>query len=266
MTTATPTTDSTSAPAPATAAPAAAPAAREAGAAVHLAKVSKRYGEGVAAVDAVVEVDLAIEPGELAVILGPSGSGKTTLLNLIGGIEGPTSGTVTVAGRDLADLDDKARTAYRRDVLGFVFQFYNLVPTLTARENVALILELTGRHDVDQHALQALDAVGLGKRLDRFPSQLSGGEQQRVAIARAIAKQPSLLLCDEPTGALDLETGRVVLALLRRLNQEVGRTVVIVTHNIAIAEMADRVVRMRSGQVVEVVHNRSPIAPEEVTW
>ena len=235
------------------------------GADVHVAGATKRYGEGPAAVTALAGVDLAIRAGDLVVILGPSGSGKTTLLNLIGGIEPPTAGTITCAGRELGALDDEGRTTYRRDLLGFVFQFYNLVPTLTARENVALILELTGTADAGAVAERALREVGLGDRLDRYPAELSGGEQQRVAIARAVAKQPALLLCDEPTGALDLDTGRAVLALLRALNRE-GRTVVVVTHNAAIGEMADVVVRMRSGAIVEVVRHDAPIRPEEVTW
>ncbi|MCA9678874.1 MAG: ABC transporter ATP-binding protein [Myxococcales bacterium] len=236
------------------------------GAAIHVRGAARTFGKGASAVHALRGVDLDVEPGELAVLLGPSGSGKTTLLNLLGGIESATDGRVEVAGRDLGGLDDEARTTYRRDTFVFVFQFYNLVPTLTARENVALILELVGVDDPDARAEQALRAVGLGERLDRFPAELSGGEQQRVAIARAIAKDPSLLLCDEPTGALDLETGRVVLALLRKLNRESGRTIVIVTHNVAIGAMADRVVRMRSGEIVETTVNPSPIAPEEVTW
>ncbi|MBK9036510.1 MAG: ABC transporter ATP-binding protein [Myxococcales bacterium] len=243
-----------------------APSSAAAGAAIHLRGASRTFGKGANAVHALRAVDLDVEPGELAVLLGPSGSGKTTLLNLIGGIESPTAGTVEVAGRDLGRLDDDARTRYRRDTLGFVFQFYNLVPTLTARENVALILELIGVDDPDGRAERALRAVGLGARLERFPAELSGGEQQRVAIARAIAKEPLLLLCDEPTGALDLETGRVVLALLRKLNRESGRTIAIVTHNVAIGAMADRIVRMRSGEVVESVRNPTPIEPEEVTW
>ena len=240
-------------------------AVRPEGAAIRVRGATRTFGSGASAVHALRGVDLDVAPGELAVLLGPSGSGKTTLLNLIGGIETPTAGSVEVADKNLAGLDEAARTAYRRDTLGFVFQFYNLVPTLTARENVALILELLGGDDPDQRSEQALRSVGLGERLDRFPAELSGGEQQRVAIARAIAKQPALLGCDEPTGALDLETGRTVLELLRKLNKG-GRTVVIVTHNAAIGAMADRVVRMRSGEVVESTQNAAPIAPDEVTW
>ena len=235
------------------------------GAAIRVRGASRTFGSGASAVHALRGVDLEVAAGELVVLLGPSGSGKTTLLNLIGGIETPSDGSVEVAGRDLSGLDDAGRTAYRRETLGFVFQFYNLVPTLTARENVELILELIGTPDPAERAEEALRAVGLAERLDRFPAELSGGEQQRVAIARALAKRPSLLLCDEPTGALDLETGRVVLALLRELNRA-GRTIVIVTHNAAIGAMADRVVRMRSGEIVERTHNAAPIAPDEVAW
>jgi putative ABC transport system ATP-binding protein len=207
-----------------------------------------------------------VAAGELVVVLGPSGSGKTTLLNLIGALERPTRGTLVVAGRELEGLDETGRTAFRREQVGFVFQFFNLVPALTALENVALILELTGRDEAERRAAAALRAVGLGNRLDHFPAQLSGGEQQRVAIARAVAKEPALILCDEPTGALDLETGRLVLEQLRRLNREDGRTVLMVTHNSAIAGMADRVVRMRSGELVAVEVNEQPLEPTDVSW
>ena len=227
--------------------------------------VVKRYGEGPAAVEALRGVSLAIEPGELVVFLGPSGSGKTTLLNLIGALERPTAGSVLVGGVDVGALDERGRTAFRRTQVGFVFQFFNLVPTLTALENVALVLELTGRSRAEERARAALAAVGLGERLEHFPAQLSGGEQQRVAIARAAAKDPALLLCDEPTGALDLETGRLVLEELRRVNAE-GRTLLIVTHNSAIAGMADRVVRLRSGELVGVERNEAPVEPAAVAW
>jgi putative ABC transport system ATP-binding protein len=198
------------------------------------------------------------------VLLGPSGSGKTTLLHVIGGIEPASAGAVRIAGTDLTTLDDDGRTAYRRDHVGFVFQFFNLIPALTAHENVQLVVGLTG-HDATRTA-ETLAAVGLRERADRFPSQLSGGEQQRVAIARAIAADPDLLLCDEPTGALDLETGRRVLAVLQRRNREHGTTVVIVTHNTAIARMADRVVRMRSGSIADDIRNDAPCDATEVTW
>jgi putative ABC transport system ATP-binding protein len=227
--------------------------------------VVKTYGEGALAVQALRGVDLSIAAGEFVVVLGPSGSGKTTLLNVLGAIESPTSGRLSVAGHDLAALDPKACTAFRRDGVGFVFQFFNLIPSLTARENVELVLELTGRSGSGR-ARAHLEQVGLGDRLDNFPAQLSGGEQQRVAIARALAKEPPLLLCDEPTGALDVDTAKVVLGLLRRLQQERGTTVVLVTHNSALAPMADRVLRLRSGVVVDDVRNDDPVAAETLDW
>jgi putative ABC transport system ATP-binding protein len=232
--------------------------------AVELRKAGKFYGSGPARVHALREVDLTVRTGEFVVLLGPSGSGKTTLLNLVGGIEPPTSGSVIVNGHDISSLSDDARTAYRRDTVGFVFQLFNLVPTLTAMENVRLVAELTGRGDRES-AQAALDAVGLADRADHFPAQLSGGEQQRVAIARAIAKDPALLLCDEPTGALDLETGRGVLQVLQDLNQQ-GRTVLAVTHNAAIAIIAHQVVRMRSGQITEITTTAAPGRAAEVAW
>jgi putative ABC transport system ATP-binding protein len=230
-----------------------------------LDKVSKTYGEGVAAVHALREVNLEIPGGELIVILGPSGSGKTTLLNLVGAIDDPSSGSLLVGDVDLALLDADELVDYRRREVGFVFQFFNLIPTLTAAENVELVAELT-RGDGAQRARTALEQVGLADRVDHFPSQLSGGEQQRVAIARALAKEPPILLCDEPTGELDYETGRHILGLLRRLNRENGQTVLLVTHNAAIGEMADRVVRLRSGEVVEDRRNESPVDAETLTW
>ncbi|MDH4103392.1 MAG: ABC transporter ATP-binding protein [Thermoleophilia bacterium] len=231
-----------------------------------LSDLGKTYGEGASAVEALRAASLSIDRGELVVVLGPSGSGKTTLLNLIGALERPSRGTLVVVGRELETLDEGERTSFRREQVGFVFQFFNLVPSLTALENVALVLELTGRDDVERRATHALEAVGLGDRLDHFPAQLSGGEQQRVAIARAVAKDPALVLCDEPTGALDLETGRLVLEELRRLNREDGRTVLMVTHNSAIAAMADRVVRMRSGEIVAVERNEHPVEASQVSW
>jgi putative ABC transport system ATP-binding protein len=240
------------------------PARGDAPPAVLLRGAGKTYGTGHAQVHALREVDLEVRRGEFVVLLGPSGSGKTTLLNLIGGIEPATGGEVTAGGRDISRLGEDARTAYRRDTVGFVFQFFNLVPSLTALENVRLVAELTGRGD-RARAEAALAAVGLAERGGHFPAQLSGGEQQRVAIARAIAKDPELLLCDEPTGALDLETGRGVLRVLQDLNRE-GRTVLVVTHNAAIAAIAHRVVRMRSGRVVEVTTNAAPAGADEVTW
>ena len=231
---------------------------------VRLEGVTRTFGTGDVAVHALRGVDLEIPAGQFVVVLGPSGSGKTTLMNIVGGIESPTDGRVLVGGRDLAGLDDHRLTTYRRDEVGFVFQFFNLVPTLTARENVALVAELVGAGEAE--ATAALDAVGLGDRADHFPSAMSGGEQQRVAIARAIVKSPPLLLCDEPTGSLDLDTGRVVLGVIHRLARTGGRTVLLVTHNSAIATMADRVLHLRSGQVVEDVLQPEPVAPEAVTW
>jgi putative ABC transport system ATP-binding protein len=236
----------------------------EAGSVV-LDDVSKTYGEGASKVEALRSVGLAIEAGSCVVLLGPSGSGKTTLLNIVGALERPSSGRVAVGGNELSTLDEAGSTAYRRSQVGFVFQFYNLVPTLTAHENIALVLELTGRDDVDRRAASALADVGLDDRADRFPAQLSGGEQQRVAIARAAAKNPPVMLCDEPTGALDLESGRTVLGMLQRLGRA-GRTVVIVTHNSAIAAMADRVVHLRSGEIVSDEANPAPVDAAAVEW
>ncbi len=232
--------------------------------AVEMDHVSKVYGSGPTEVAALGDVSLRLPPGEFVVVLGPSGSGKTTMLNLIGAMESPTSGTVIVGGNVLDGLDDAERTAFRRDHVGFVFQFFNLVPTLTAVENVQLIGELTGA--TREQCSAALEQVGLAGRLDHFPGALSGGEQQRVAIARAVVKRPALVLCDEPTGALDLETGRKVLGVLRDLTGEDDRTVVVVTHNAAIADMADRVITMHSGEVHRVTENPSPTGPEDVVW
>ena len=232
---------------------------------VALRGVVKTYGDGALAVRALRDVDLEIARGELVVVLGPSGSGKTTLLNVIGAIESATTGTVRVAGRDLTGLGEEARTAFRRRAVGFVFQFFNLIATLTALENVELIAEIAAR-DGAANATRALRQVGLGDRLDHFPAQLSGGEQQRVAVARALVAEPQLLLCDEPTGALDLETGRVVLALLQEVGRESGRTVVLVTHNAAVAGMGDRVLRVRDGRIVEDVRNESPVDARELGW
>ena len=231
---------------------------------IELDGVSKRYGSGELAVDAIKEVSLSIGRGELVVVLGPSGSGKTTLLNLIGGIETPTSGRVVVDGTDLGDLDGGDLTGYRRETVGFVFQFFNLVPTLTGLENVQLVAELD-RPDAGDRSETALRSVGLGDRMDHFPGALSGGQQQRVAIARAMVKEPPLLLCDEPTGSLDLDMGRQVLELLRSATTD-GRTVLIVTHNAAIAGMADRVIRMGSGRVVSDEPVRSPTPASEIRW
>jgi putative ABC transport system ATP-binding protein len=234
-------------------------------AAVSCVDVVKVYGSGPSAVYALRGVNLDVAFGEFVVVLGPSGSGKTTLLNVIGAIEPPTSGRIVVAGTDIGGFGERERTAHRRDQVGFVFQFFNLVPTLTARENVQLIAELVAA-DPAGRTQEVLAQVGLGDRIDRFPGQLSGGEQQRVAIARAMVKEPPLLLCDEPTGSLDLDTGRQVLAALRALAREGHHTVILVTHNSAIARMADRVLRMSSGRLVEDRRVEQPVEARELSW
>ena len=231
---------------------------------IDLKSVTKTFGEGPTAVHALKNIDLNFRQGEFAVVLGPSGSGKTTLLNLIGGIEQATSGSLTVDGIDLVAMDEEERTGFRRSHVGFVFQFFNLIPTLTALENVQLMAELVGRNHDDSMA--ALEAVNLGDRADHFPGMLSGGEQQRVAIARALVKQPPILLVDEPTGSLDLETGRQVLGQLRAVSDSDRRTVLLVTHNAAIGGMGDRIVRLRSGEVASIETNARPLPPEEVEW
>jgi putative ABC transport system ATP-binding protein len=232
--------------------------------AIKLSGLEKTYGSGEVAVRALRGIDLEIPSGQFVVVLGPSGSGKTTLMNMVGGIEPPTAGRVTVAGRDVTSLAEKELTDYRRAEVGFVFQFFNLIPTLTALENVALVAELVGRNV--QASLAALQAVGLADRAGHFPAAMSGGEQQRVAIARALVKNPAILLCDEPTGSLDLETGRQVLSALHRTGRNDGRTVMLVTHNSAIAKMADRVLHLGSGQLLDDTRNAHPVRPEEVTW
>jgi len=231
--------------------------------AVALRGATKTYGVGEVAVHALRSVDLAIQPEEFVVLLGPSGSGKTTLLNLIGGIEPATSGEIVVDGRDVSALDEEGRTRFRRETVGFIFQFFNLIPTLTALENVELVAELG---DGPDRAAEMLERVGLGDRLDHFPAQLSGGEQQRIAVARALAGGPKLLLGDEPTGALDLETGRNVLDLLHVLSHELHQTVLLVTHNASIARMADRVLRLRDGEIVADERNPSPEAATALEW
>jgi putative ABC transport system ATP-binding protein len=225
--------------------------------------ISKVYRVGEVEVHALRDVDLDLHRGEFVVMLGPSGSGKSTLLNILGGLDVPTSGTVSFLEHDLTGGDDRALTAFRREHVGFVFQFYNLIPSLTARENVALVTEIAP-HPLDP--AEALERVGLGDRIDHFPAQLSGGEQQRVAIARAIAKRPDVLLCDEPTGALDFETGVRVLEVLERANRELGTTTAVITHNASIAGMADRVIRMRSGRIVDVQRNERRQLPAELAW
>ena len=228
-------------------------------------QVDKTYGEGAAAVHALRDVDLEIPAGEFAVLLGPSGSGKTTALNLTGAIDDVTAGSLTVNGTDVTALNTDEQITYRRSQVGFIFQFFNLIPTLTAAENVELVAELTG-HDGGDRAREVLELVGLGNRANHFPSQLSGGEQQRVAIARALAKEPPILLCDEPTGELDFETGRMILGLLRDLNRRNNQTVLLVTHNAAVGEMADRVLRLRSGMIADDTRIESPVEAEALTW
>jgi putative ABC transport system ATP-binding protein len=229
----------------------------------HLHSISKIYHPGEVEVYALRSVDLDLYKSEFVVLLGPSGSGKSTLLNILGGLDVPTHGEVIFRDHNLTSADDKALTRFRREHVGFVFQFYNLIPSLTALENVAIVTEIAERPMKPQEALKM---VGLGDRLNHFPAQLSGGEQQRVAIARAIAKQPDVLLCDEPTGALDYETGKVVLEVLERINQELGTTLVVITHNAAIAAMADRVIRIRSGEIAESYRNQKKVSPYELSW
>lgn len=225
--------------------------------------LSKWYGSGDVRVDALRGVDLEIGRGEFIVLLGPSGSGKSTLLNILGGLDVPSAGEVWFGDQELSHADDSALTTYRRDHVGFVFQFYNLIPSLTVRENVALVTDIVPNPmSVDE----AIDRVGLTPRREHFPAQLSGGEQQRVAIARAIAKQPQVLLCDEPTGALDYQTGKLVLEVIARVNAELGTTTVVITHNAAIAGMADRVVYLGDGRVLKVEANPRKCAPSELSW
>ncbi len=231
---------------------------------IRLHGVTKTYGEGDALVHALRGVDLEIEPGELVVVLGPSGSGKTTMVNIIGGIEGATDGTVEVAGEEISGRRPADLSDFRRQHVGFVFQFFNLIPTLTARENVEVLVELTGR-GAKERVPGLLADVGLSDRADHFPAQLSGGQQQRVALARALATDPDILLADEPTGALDTVTGRQILALLQRLNTQ-GRTVLIVTHNASVAQIADRVVTVVDGRVESVRRNAEPVAAADVSW
>ncbi|HEV8397156.1 MAG TPA: ABC transporter ATP-binding protein [Vicinamibacterales bacterium] len=223
----------------------------------------KVYQMGDVRVDALRGVTLNLGAGELLVLLGPSGSGKSTLLNILGGLDVPTSGHVTYKGEELTSAGDTELTRYRRLHVGFVFQFYNLVPTLTARENVALVTDLADEAFTPE---QALDLVGMSHRTDHFPSQLSGGEQQRVAIARAIAKRPDVLLCDEPTGALDAATGTLVLGAIDRINRELGTTTAVITHNAVIGSMADRVVQLADGQIVADRRQLTRQAPEALQW
>jgi putative ABC transport system ATP-binding protein len=226
-------------------------------------KLSRTYGSGDAAVHALREVDLDVARGEFVVLLGASGSGKSTLLNILGGLDSPTSGELLFEGRPLTGRGEQALTAYRREHVGFVFQFYNLIPSLTVAENVALVTDISrDPMPVDE----AIALVALTPRRDHFPSQLSGGEQQRVAIARAIAKRPKLLLCDEPTGALDYATGKLVLEVIARINRELGTTAVVITHNAAIAGMADRVVRLADGRIASIERPQRRLSPAELSW
>ena len=229
----------------------------------HVRGLTKVYGEGDAQVRALAGVDLDLHAGELIVLLGPSGSGKTTLLNQLGGLDLPTAGELRYRDFDLTHATEAQLTHYRRESVGFVFQFYNLIPSLTARENVGLITEIA-THPLEPEV--ALGMVGLASRLDHFPAQLSGGEQQRVAIARAIAKRPEVLLCDEPTGALDVRTGIVVLEAIERANRELGTLTVIITHNAVMADMADRVIHFSDGRVQQERRNAVRAAPATLRW
>ena len=230
---------------------------------VEFQNVKKTYHMGEVEIHAVDGVDFEINEGEFVVIVGPSGAGKTTVLNILGGMDTATSGQVLVDGRDIATYSTKQLTAYRRDDIGFVFQFYNLIPNLTALENVELALQIC-KDPMD--AQEVLEEVGLGERLDNFPAQLSGGEQQRVSIARALAKNPKLLLCDEPTGALDYNTGKSILKLLQDTCRNSGMTVILITHNSAIAPMADRVIKIKNGRVDKIIQNPQPVPVETIEW
>jgi putative ABC transport system ATP-binding protein len=243
-------------PAPSTAADARSPL-------FHVRNLARVYGEGTAAVTALAGVDFDLFAGELIVLLGPSGSGKSTLLNQLGGLDSPTDGTLQYRDVDLARADEPGLTAFRRNAVGFVFQAYNLIPSLTARENVALIAEISRDPMTPE---EALAMVGLAERMDHFPAQLSGGEQQRVAIARAIAKRPEVLLCDEPTGALDVRTGITVLEAIDRINRELGTLAVIITHNAIIAGMADRVFTLSDGRLVHIQENPRRGSVQELEW
>lgn len=225
--------------------------------------LSKRYVTGDAEVRALQDIDLDIYPGEFIVLLGPSGSGKSTLLNILGGLDRPSAGSAHFADHELNGASDEQLTRYRREHVGFVFQFYNLMPSLTVKENVELVTDIANH---PMSATEALQLVGLGERLHHFPSQLSGGEQQRVAIARAIVKRPAVLLCDEPTGALDYQTGKRVLEVIERINRELGTTTIVITHNAAIAGMADRVLYLGDGRLQKIIVNEHKLSPNELSW
>jgi putative ABC transport system ATP-binding protein len=225
--------------------------------------LTKVYRMGEAEVHALRGVDLEVRAGEFIVLLGPSGSGKSTLLNILGGLDTPSAGRLSFLDQEMTRADEARLTRFRRENVGFVFQFYNLIPSLTARENVALVTDISAD---PMPAAEALAWVGLAERLDHFPSQLSGGEQQRVAIARAIAKRPQVLLCDEPTGALDYDTGKLVLEVIARINAELGTTAMVITHNAAIAGMADRVLRLGNGRIVGETRPEKKLTPAEISW
>ena len=230
---------------------------------VTLSGVKKRYRMGEVEIMAADGIDFQISRGEFAVVVGPSGAGKTTVLNILGGMDTASEGRVTVDGQDITSFNQKRLTAYRRDDIGFVFQFYNLIPNLTALENVELALQIC-KDPMD--ARDVMEEVGLGARLNNFPAQLSGGEQQRVSIARALAKNPKILLCDEPTGALDYNTGKAILKLLQDTCRSKGMTVILITHNSAIAPMADRVIKIKNGRVADMVQNPYPVPVETIEW
>lgn len=230
---------------------------------IQIRNIKKVYQMGEVKVKALDDVCLDIYEGEFAVILGPSGSGKSTLLNIIGGMDEPNEGKIVVESEEITKFNDRKLTAYRRNYVGFVFQFYNLMANLTAQENVELATELCKD---PMNTNEVMKEVGLWDRKDHFPSQLSGGEQQRVAIARAVAKNPLLILCDEPTGALDYSTGLMILSLLHRINRKFNKTVIIISHNMVIGEIGDRVIKMRSGKITEVKENPNPISPERIEW
>ena len=230
---------------------------------LHTRNLGKTYTLGAQRIEALRDVNLSVQRGEFVVMLGPSGSGKSTLLNILGGLDRPSTGSACFAGHDLSAASDVELTRYRREHVGFVFQFYNLIPSLTARENVELVTDIASD---PMDAAEALAMVGLAERLDHFPAQLSGGEQQRVAIARAIVKRPELLLCDEPTGALDYPTGKRVLEVIEQVNRTLGTTVVVITHNAAIAGMAHRVLYLGDGRIQRIVSNATRIQPAELSW
>ena len=230
---------------------------------VQLENITKIYKMGEVEIRAVDGIDFSIKKGEFVVIVGPSGAGKTTVLNILGGMDTATSGRIIVDGEDITEYNERQLTGYRRNDIGFVFQFYNLVPNLTAKENVELALQICKDPLV---AIEVLQDVGLGDRLDNFPAQLSGGEQQRVSIARALAKNPKLLLCDEPTGALDYNTGKSILKLLQDMCRKKGMTVIVITHNSALAPMADRLIKIKNGKVSGMEMNENPVSIDEIEW